>query len=1698
MNEEILKWIEEATKRGPWANEDILHSLLPLLEQVAECHEQGLVAPLPGLEGLKVDQDRLYFVMGDAKAPEINRLALMQLDPEQQSGVTVLQEWKEDDEGSETLSIGVPGEKRNAPVYLPSWVTWEDEQDHHDALSDIFCCGMWMASLACGLNLGEEEDLKRFVRNRENLFRLNPDLHPVIARVLLHMTQISRHQRLQDLPAAITLLRNYRRQSLPQDDRELLSSEEGETREQRERILSRLRERLFDISRRNRLLYFKSTLGMLGMTEASVPLRMNVQRIQQDDLFLWGGRVERELKAGKALPLGELLRFEDAPYLNGVLDRLRSEDRRNRNELGFSMMRLAAVFLRWHNLKDEKEERIHSPLLLLPVRLEKRKGVRDSYLLEPLSEEMEVNPVLRHHLDQVYGLKLPDRIPLQDLDLESFHREMEEKIQRSEPGIQLRLLTRPAIDLIHTRARKRVEVYRRRSRLSGRGIRRHEDLDYSYSPSNYQPLGLQIYLKRIKAQDWPLSRQTDATPRPRLPHMDGAHEQTPPPPPSAVGEQTLYTLHSEREANPYVWDLDACSVILANFNYRKMSLVRDYDELLEDPERRSAVFDDLFTERPRDQAGLVSELPVWKERYDVVRADPTQAQAVAAARKGQAFIIQGPPGTGKSQTITNLIADALAREQRVLFVCEKRAALDVVYYRLKQQGLEALCSLIHDSQDDKKEFIQDAGALYEHFCSSADEFAAVSKKRNTATASIQRGLDKLQRWAEELNQSGAEQLSPQQALRRLIELDQVLPELSPEEQEQLPRWPSWARGGDALRALETLLKELDEEPCLGKHPLRHLSRSCLVADEVTRHVQALIRSAVQRSAECSEVFDPLFQGLDLHPTLKECRELLAYADSVADLSEQRLGRLLDPLDVSYRDLEKLERERRHLQDEIERKQEKLLHWKQPFQAHEMEDLFALCAKVETNFLRALMPGFWKLKRLIRERYDLSQHAVKPSWKRLLDDLQARYDAEAELEKFDSRFEVDYLPGTVSELLERLRDLHVAQSGLSEPLQALRSLVLRDPLAHTQISRLLVARPLLDALEQDLSELLAFREETVLADIPTQIQSLDEALDVLPDVALLLSEFASSDEELYQYAATHPQSADEVEAFILQASLERLTRANRGLQRLRADAVDKAVAGIDSSLSELRDINGRFIVQKIHSRFRDQVALASKAASQLQAEEKAWKQRFSKGRKMLEHEFSKVMRHKSIRTLSAGDSGEVLGALKPVWLMSPLSVSDTLPLSQDTFDIVIFDEASQITLEEAVPALFRAGQAIVVGDEQQLPPTKFFGSRQEEGDAEESELLALRADSFLSHAAGTLRSTLLGWHYRSRYESLIDFSNANFYQRRLLTIPDVYLNQAQDPIQHDELPERPEVADVLSRPISFHHLPRAVYSKRRNRMEAEYIASLVLELLSRSPEHSIGIVAFSEAQQDEIEQALQRRVEEDDAARALLEEARELERDDQFVGLFVKNLENVQGDERDIIILSVCYGPDDKGKMRMNFGPINQSGGEKRLNVVFSRAKKHMVLVSGILSTAITNEYNDGANCLKRYLAYAHACSQGDRGAADRILRECCPDMEGLSGERSADACVRSLVAWLGEQGLQVDEQVGSSKFRCDVAVRGEGRYQLGLIVDTAAHYEHKDPLEQYVLRPAVLEAFGWKLLRILAKDWWEDRERVQKKILALL
>lgn len=1714
----FLEFLQDGRERGGFETDDVLAAVLPLMEQVHRTHEEGFVAPLEGVGSIVSDQTRLSFDDTQRRKARKSPLRLAVIQKPVSAAVDVVGETRQTADLDslshqvENLTVGQMGQEITKPVYLPGYVSWEHSLDHHDQLTDIYSLGLILASLACHLDFTDRQEFHDFVSRRENLFALNARLNPVLAATIVRMTELDRHRRSQDLASDIVRLRNYREQTVDTefDVNQIKGFRDGTATDKRQSIQGHLRNRLFEITRRNRLIYFKPTLQTLNLTLASVPLMLDYQRIQPEQLFFLRPGLAKELADGSTLNLGNYLRFEDAPYLPGVLDRVISEARRDRAEFGFAQLRLVLCFLRWNNLKESPDERIHSPLLLLPVELTKKKAVRDVYQLRSTTHEAEVNPALRHHLHELYGLKLPETVDLHETTLDAFHESLQKQIQASEPGVNLIKIERPQIKLIHDRARQRLDQYRRRLRLTGRGVRQKGAVEYSYDRSNYQPLGLQLFLRTVKPSPAPLGLAAGGKSRPRTPQMmEGAG---PVPAPGSADDKavvsekdaSLYALHESQGANPYAWDFDLCSLTLGNFNYRKMSLVRDYTQLLEG-DLASTAFDTIFSLQPRPAENSEKPALPIEDQFLTVSCDPTQTSAIAHARDGRSYIIQGPPGTGKSQTITNLIADYAARGKRVLFVCEKRAAIDVVFHRLQQCGLDDLCCLIHDSQTDKKEFVLNLKHTYEGFLKEGDGAAAADAKRNELVRLINQDLGVLQRFADAMQtvHDGAG-LPLRQILQRLIELRRDQPALSLVETEQIPAYDHWVAHGAVIQHLAATLRDLGEEPIFARHPLRCLNPAVVDGENP-------IATLVAHLDKAEAILTPLEKALsqsklpgEVWNRLDQIEALVTFATRIKPLAKWNLLVLLNPESERARRFAAGVRDLAAKATALEQAQKAAAGWRERLPAADIPAALSQAQSFANSWFSRLKPAYWRLRKILLARYDFSSHVIAPGWVQILQALDAAIRAETAYGEAYGQFEQEFGVDNVGDASRFAAELPAILESLHPSAKSLCDYLIGNPGAVALVQTLAGLGPEFHQLDAELSAtFIDYRSESLLS-LREWVDDVRENLSSLPDLIPCLRELGALPERLQQVLRRQPLTPRQLEAAMARQSLNETYRKDRLISQFEGRSLLQRLERLDNHYNEWMKRNAECIRARVRAKFLQHVQISSAPAAQLTAEQKNFKRLYATGRRELEHEFSKTMRYRSIRDLANDETGLVIRDIKPIWLMSPLSVSDAIPLDPAEFDVVIFDEASQIPLEEAIPAVYRSHQVIVVGDEMQLPPTNFFSASRLDEDSvlveEEGEAvtLDLAADSFLTMAARNLPATFLGWHYRSRYESLISFSNASFYSGQLLTIPDRQLSPVALPEIKVASPAEgaANVEHLLNRSISYHHLEQGVYSERCNTSEARYIAEMVRNLLRRETKLSIGIVAFSEAQQTEIETALTELGREDADFRNRLEAEFEREEDGQFCGLIVKNLENVQGDERDIIILSVCYGYDAGKRMLMNFGPINQRGGEKRLNVIFSRARRHMGVVSSIRHFDITNEYNDGAACLRNYLEYAAAVSVADGRTASRLLAGLAPQVGGRETARPVDPVVDEIAAALRKHGHQVDTDIGQSGFRCHLAVRDAGQafYRLGILVDTDESYRNTDPLERCLLRPKVLERFDWRVMLVLTKDWYHDPDDVLRQL----
>ncbi|MGG0240768.1 DUF4011 domain-containing protein [Bacillus rhizoplanae] len=451
--------------------------------------------------------------------------------------------------------------------------------------------------------------------------------------------------------------------------------------------------------------------------------------------------------------------------------------------------------------------------------------------------------------------------------------------------------------------------------------------------------------------------------------------------------------------------------------------------------------------------------------------------------------------------------------------------------------------------------------------------------------------------------------------------------------------------------------------------------------------------------------------------------------------------------------------------------------------------------------------------------------------------------------------------------------------------------------------------------------------------------------------------------------------------------------------------------------------------------------------------------------VLRREIQKQKRHKPIRKLFS-EISELLLVLKPCMMMSPMSVSQFIDPSILEFDLIIFDEASQMRSEDAIGSLLRGKQVIIAGDDKQLPPTAFFSQQIEVDDEfidDEDQELYENFESILDECLLFMPQFSLKWHYRSKQESLIAFSNKEIYNNELYTFPSSIQGK------HDG--------------VSLVYVEDAIYDRgksKRNMKEAEKIAQLVLEHVQRSPERSLGIIAFSEAQQEVIKDKI-------DEMREKHPEIEQFFNEDCYEAFFVKNLENVQGDERDTIILSVGYGKDENGVLYYNFGPLNKDGGERRLNVAVTRARKEIKVVSSILDTDMddTKLKKRGPQLLKSYITFAKS---GGKFTYNNIVNE------------NADfdsPFEKDVYDMLRKKGIELHKQVGCSGYRIDLAVvhpANPGQYIMGIECDGATYHSSKTARDRDRLRQSVLESLGWKIRRIWSQDWVKRKKEITEAI----
>ncbi len=450
-------------------------------------------------------------------------------------------------------------------------------------------------------------------------------------------------------------------------------------------------------------------------------------------------------------------------------------------------------------------------------------------------------------------------------------------------------------------------------------------------------------------------------------------------------------------------------------------------------------------------------------------------------------------------------------------------------------------------------------------------------------------------------------------------------------------------------------------------------------------------------------------------------------------------------------------------------------------------------------------------------------------------------------------------------------------------------------------------------------------------------------------------------------------------------------------------------------------------------------------------------------------------------------GKFILSLFPCWLLSPENVSSLLPLTKNLFDLVIFDEASQVFIESTIPSIYRGKNIVVAGDSKQLRPSATFMRRYLGADPESQEDVsvqaALEVESLLDLAVARYESANITYHYRSRSSELIDFSNSAFYQGTLQVAPNVSKNKMTRPIER--------------------YLVKGKWVDRKNVVEAKKIVEILREIFAtRKNNESIGIITFNSDQQTCINDMIDKEGAKDPEFRSAILQERHRKEDGEDISLFVKNLENVQGDERDIIIFSIGYAENEMGKVYCNFGSLSAEGGENRLNVAITRAKTRAIVVTSIEPEALKVDTTKhlGPKLLRTYLEYVRAVSRGDDKEVHTILRALENSDNSVKALTSLSPIEERMAERLTKLGYTVDLHLGNKNSRISLAVYDEkrDRYIVGIELDRDAFESSSSIMERDVYKPKFIESRGWTLVRVWSRDWWLSPQRVIKNIVQII
>ncbi len=1085
----------------------------------------------------------------------------------------------------------------------------------------------------------------------------------------------------------------------------------------------------------------------------------------------------------------------------------------------------------------------------------------------------------------------------------------------------------------------------------------------------------------------------------------------------------------------------------------------DHSEVLDEPEFHEEDVDKKLKSR---------------DVYHVVDADSSQIAVIEESKSGKNMVVEGPPGTGKSQTIVNLISELIANDKSVLFVSEKMAALEVVKDRLDNIGLGEFCFELHSHKSNKKNVLKGLErSIYSH---------------QETMRSMDEEFDELEKLKMELNNYnhvlhtplGKSGFSPfhlfgmkEESIQHFKKVKRNIPRAHIENPENYTS-KDWKNAVSTLKNVSEViipLKPISKNPWFNTQPGTILPTDKEDINELLKNCVSTLNDLevdLYELVELTGIRKPLNKG--------EMDNSIKIALLIASPITTNPKVLYNPVwEIGRADIIKII----DLLVEYNSNNEKLKErFKKGVLNTDIQELHDEYVENSSKFLKSFRGRYKKTKDKISNLYNAG---FPEEDKIIIEDLESLIDCQIILNRINE-LESEAKAVFGKEWKGRKTDLDTIKE-LAEWVLTIKKLLKTGKITERTFNIIengpdsAKINGTIQKLNKDyksflkiynnIKKYITIDEELVFGvklkyvrfhAMEFKIEDFQNGMPLLQKWSQLTAILAESPSDII-FPVIELIKADKIEIEDIIPCL----MANFADDLLRNAFLNNPVLSnfigeiherkIDRFIDLDRDVislNRRRISNRISSN-RPQINSTASRNSELG---------------ILLSEFNRKRGHMPIRKLLS-NAGGLIQKIKPCFMMSPLSVAQFIDPknSQDLrFDVVIFDEASQVKPEDALGAFLRANQAVVMGDTRQLPPTSFFDIMLETNEDEDYEIASLSdMESILHLCKGRFPTKMLRWHYRSRHESLIALSNQEFYDNNLLIYPS-------------------PCHETISLGLKFEYMEDTVYDRGRsasNRMEARSVVEAAGEHYKRYGEtKSLGIGTFNIKQQ----QAILEEVELYLKKQPKLEKYFSSDIDEHF---FVKNLETIQGDERDVIFISVGYGKDENGHLSLNFGPLNREGGERRLNVLITRAREKCVVFSNFRYSEINLSENAafGLRALKSFLKYSET---------KRL------DTTYTHGEDNETAFEDSLYEFLSAHNYDVHKQVGCAGFRIDLAVvdpSDSGRYLVGIECDGESYNSSPVARDRDRLRQQVLEGLGWHIYRVWSTDWYRNRAESEKRLI---